>query len=235
MTIGRRMLGLRPYRTVLQAMQSHTRSRFHGTGDELWIVEHPAVYTLGQAGSVQHILGVPSVDVVHSDRGGQVTYHGPGQVILYVLLELRPLGLSVRQLVSVLEQTAIDFLGHCGLCGERRPGAPGVYVGGRKIAALGLRVSRGCSYHGLSFNVDMDLTPFEGIDPCGYSDLEVTQLRALGVGVSVVEVGRWLSSRCAELIGTALNDVQEPSTSDGVESHTMIHRTYTPADPGTPS
>jgi lipoyl(octanoyl) transferase len=184
---------------------------------------------------VQHILGEPSVDVVHSDRGGQVTYHGPGQVIVYVLLELRPLGLSVRQLVSVLEQTAIDFLDHCDLCGERRPGAPGVYVGGRKIAALGLRVSRGCSYHGLSFNVDMDLTPFEGIDPCGHSDLEVTQLRALGVGLSVGEVGRWLSSRCAELIGTGLNEVHEPFTSDGVESPTMPHLTRTPAGTRMPS
>lgn len=171
-----RRLGLQAYEPVWRAMQKFTDRRDEGTADEFWLVEHPPVFTLGQAGRREHLLAPGDIPVVHVDRGGQVTYHGPGQIVLYPLLDLRRLGLGVRALVDRIEQSVIDLLADRGLEAGRRPGAPGVYVGDAKIAALGLRVRKGCSFHGLAFNIDLDLEPFGRINPCGYQGLVVTRL-----------------------------------------------------------
>ncbi len=176
-----RNLGLRDYEPVWRAMQAFTETRTADQRDEIWLVEHPPVYTLGLNGKREHLLAPGDIPIVNCDRGGQVTYHGPGQLVAYVLLDLRRRSLGVRRLVTVLEQSVVALLAELGIESAARPEAPGVYVGGRKIASLGLRVRRGCSYHGLSLNVDMDLTPFAGINPCGYQGLEVTQLSDLGV------------------------------------------------------
>ena len=174
-----RQLGLRDYLPVWRAMQRYTDTRREDTPDELWLVEHPPVYTLGLNGKPEHVLDAADIPVIHIDRGGQVTYHGPGQLVAYPLLNLRRLGLGVRELVTTLEEAVIDLLAEYRIDAEGRRDAPGVYVNGAKIAALGLRVRRGGCYHGLSLNVDMDLTPFARINPCGYPGLAVTQLRAL--------------------------------------------------------
>lgn len=171
-----RRLGLCDYEPAWRAMQAFTDRRDEGTPDEFWLVQHHPVFTLGQAGRREHLLAPGDIPVLEVDRGGQVTYHGPGQVVLYPLLDLRRLGLGVRELVQRMEQAVIDLLASQGLKGERREGAPGVYVDGAKIAALGLRVRRGCSFHGLAFNVDLDLSPFERINPCGFTGLAVTRL-----------------------------------------------------------
>jgi len=177
-----RDLGLVDYEPTWAAMRSFTAQRTPYTRDEIWLLQHPAVYTTGVAGRAQHLPRVAGdIPLIKVDRGGQVTYHGPGQVVAYTLIDLRRAGLSVRGLVERLEQAVLDLLEHYGLHGERRAGAPGVYVSGAKIAALGVRIRGGCSYHGLSLNVDIDLTPFAAIDPCGYPDLRVTRLRDLGV------------------------------------------------------
>ena len=182
-------------------MRELTEARDGASIDELWLVEHPPVYTLGQAGRREHLLDAGDIPVVPSDRGGQVTYHGPGQLVAYALMDLRRRGLGVRHLVDGLEQCVIDMLGAEGISGERRPRAPGVYVAGRKICALGLRIRNGCSYHGVALNVDMDLGPFAGIDPCGYPGLEVTQLRDLGVDWDLDEAGRRLVAAFARRFG----------------------------------
>jgi lipoyl(octanoyl) transferase len=161
-------------------MQRFTAARGPDTTSEVWLLEHPPVFTLGQAGRREHILDPGDIPVVQSDRGGQVTYHGPGQLVAYVLLDLRQAGLGVRRLVSLLEDSVIALLADYEIKGHSRPDAPGVYVGERKIAALGLRVRRGCSYHGLSLNVAMDLQPFRRINPCGHAGLNVTELAQLG-------------------------------------------------------
>lgn len=161
-------------------MQDFTNARISDTINELWVVEHPAVYTLGQAGKREHILSVSNIPVVESDRGGQVTYHGPGQVVVYTLFDLRRAGIGIRELVVRLENAIIDTLAHFDIEAIGRRDAPGVYVDGQKIAALGLRVRRGCAYHGLSLNIDMDLQPFQGINPCGFAGLEVTSMKKLG-------------------------------------------------------
>lgn len=176
-----RTLGRQDYLPVWRAMQDYTLRRTHDDPDEIWLLEHPPVYTLGLNGRSEHVLTPGAIPVVHTDRGGQVTYHGPGQLIAYTLFDLKRLSWGVRQLVTVLEQSVIDLLRGYGIDAAARPDAPGVYVGAAKIAALGLRVRRGCSYHGLSLNIDMDLTPFAGINPCGHAGLAVTQLRDLGV------------------------------------------------------
>jgi len=177
-----RDLGLVDYEPTWAAMRSFTAQRTPYTRDEIWLLQHPAVYTTGVAGRAQHLPRVAGdIPLIKVDRGGQVTYHGPGQVVAYTLIDLRRAGLGVRGLVERLEQAVLDLLEHYGLHGERRAGAPGVYVSGAKIAALGVRIRGGCSYHGLSLNVDIDLTPFAAIDPCGYPDLRVTRLRDLGV------------------------------------------------------
>ncbi len=181
-----RDLGRQPYDPVWRAMQRFTDTRGDDTVDELWLVEHDPVFTLGQAGKPEHVLLPGEIPVLHVDRGGQVTYHGPGQLVAYPLLDLRRLKLGVREYVHRIEQALIDTLADWDLVAGRRAGAPGVYVGEAKIAALGIRVRRGCSFHGLAFNVDMDLTPFQRINPCGYAGLQVTSMLELQ-GVSSVE------------------------------------------------
>ena len=170
-----------PYEPTWRAMQDFTTQRDASTPDELWLVEHPPVYTLGQAGKAEHLLHVTDIPLVKIDRGGQITYHGPGQVVGYLLLDLHRRGLKVREMVNLLEQALIDCIADYGLDARRKDGAPGVYIDGAKVAALGLRVKNGCSYHGLSLNVDMDLTPFTWINPCGYSGLKTIQLKDFGV------------------------------------------------------
>jgi lipoyl(octanoyl) transferase len=177
-----RQHGRADYEKTWRAMQEFTTRRAADTADELWLVEHPPVYTLGVAGRAAHLPRVDNgVPVIKVDRGGQITYHGPGQVVLYLLLDLRRRGLGVRPLVRMMERAVIDLLSDRGVAAEGRTEAPGVYIGGAKIAALGLRVRNGCCYHGIAFNVDMDLSPFRVIDPCGYSGLAVTQARDLGI------------------------------------------------------
>jgi len=185
--IAVRRLGQRDYVPTLERMRTFTAARTEATPDELWLLQHPAVYTLGQgAAAVAVPVGIP---LVKSDRGGAITYHGPGQVVLYALVDLARRGITVKRYVTLLEQAVIDLLGGRG---ERRPGAPGVYVAGAKLAALGIRVRRGCAYHGLSLNVDMDLAPFRAIDPCGHPGLAVTQLKDLGLEATVDEAGEAL-------------------------------------------
>lgn len=186
-------LGLVDYEPTWRAMQDFTAQRGPDTPDELWLLQHPPVFTLGLAGKREHILQVSDIPIIPIDRGGQVTYHGPGQVVAYVLLDLKRRGYGVRELVQRLEQAVIDLLAGYGIPASRRAKAPGVYVEARKIAALGLRIKHGMSYHGLALNVDMDLAPFLSINPCGYEGLEVTQLRALGVAASPETVARQLA------------------------------------------
>lgn len=176
-----RALGRVDYEPTWRAMQDFTAQRTPETPDEIWLLEHPPVFTLGLAGKREHILQVTDIPIIAIDRGGQVTYHGPGQLVAYLLIDLKRRGYGVRELVSRMEQAILDLLASHGISGERREKAPGVYVEGRKIAALGLRIKHGMSYHGLALNVDMDLAPFSDINPCGYEGLEVTQLRDLGV------------------------------------------------------
>jgi lipoyl(octanoyl) transferase len=177
-----RRLGLVAYEPTWRAMQAFNAARTPETPDQLWLVEHPPVFTLGLAGRREHVLDPGDIPVVATDRGGQVTYHGPGQAVAYALLDLRRLGIGVKELVRRLEGAMIEVLAACGVEGARRAGMPGVYVGDAKIAAIGLRVSRGCTYHGVALNVDPDLAAFARIDPCGYPGLAATSLAALGVG-----------------------------------------------------
>ena len=201
MRIVVRELGRVDYRPTYEAMRRFTAERTPDTPDELWVLEHPPVYTVGLAGRAEHLpRGASAIPVEHINRGGQITYHGPGQAIVYVLLDLARRGLKVRELVDLLEQSAIDLLAAHAIAAESMSGAPGVYVGGAKIAALGLRVQRGASYHGLSFNVDMDLAPFADIDPCGMPGLPVTQAKTLGIADSTMDIGRRLAARLAQLI-----------------------------------
>jgi len=178
-----RQLGLQDYETTWQAMQRFTLDRTPETDDQIWVVEHPPVYTLGLNGKREHLLNTGAIPVVETDRGGQVTYHGPGQLVVYPLLNLKRRELGVRPLVTLLEQTMIDTLAHYGIAAIARPEAPGVYVNGKKIGSIGIRIKNNCCYHGLSLNHAMDLTPFSYINPCGYAGLEVTQLADLGVAV----------------------------------------------------
>lgn len=192
-----RSLGRVEYEPTWQAMRRFTDERTPDTEDELWLLEHPPVYTLGMAADRAHVLDVGDVPLVQTDRGGQVTYHGPGQLVAYPLLDLRRNGLTVRGLVMLLEQCVIDLLAAEGIEALGRRDAPGVYVRGSKIAALGLRVRRGASYHGLALNVDLDAAPFARINPCGMAGLAVTSLRALGVSWTVAETGRRFAERLA--------------------------------------
>ncbi len=172
-----RRLGLVDYGETWQAMQDFTNTRDENTQDELWLLQHPRVFTQGQAGKTEHVLVPGDIPVVQSDRGGQVTYHGPGQWVVYLLVDLRRAELGVRALVTLIEESIIELLSRYGIESTARADAPGVYVVDAKIAALGLRVRRGCSYHGLSLNVDLDLEPFSRINPCGYEGLAVTSMR----------------------------------------------------------
>jgi len=186
-----KVLGHREYLSSLEEMRSFTSARNDDTPDELWIVEHPPVYTLGQGAAVPKIAnGIP---LVQSDRGGEITYHGPGQAVIYTLVDLARRGIKVKPFVHLLEQSVIDFLGANVITGERKSGMPGVYVGGAKIAALGIRVRRGRAYHGVALNVDMDLSPFSAIDPCGFPGLAVTQMKDLGFKDSLEETAKKLA------------------------------------------
>jgi len=185
-----RRLGLVDYEPTWRAMREMTATRTPQTPDEIWLLEHRPVYTLGVAGRSEHLPREGgAIPVIRADRGGQITFHGPGQAVLYLLLDMRRRGLTVRPLVRIMERAVIDLLAGYGIEAEARPGAPGVYVRGAKIAALGLRVKNGCCYHGIAFNVDMDLSPFHAIDPCGYPGLAVTQARDLGIAGSVESLG----------------------------------------------
>ncbi|MEE4217667.1 MAG: lipoyl(octanoyl) transferase LipB [Xanthomonadales bacterium] len=174
--LGVRHLGLADYEPVWRAMQDFTDSRGADTDDELWLVEHPPVFTQGQAGKAEHVLAPGDIPVIQVDRGGQVTYHGPGQIVAYPLVDLKRIGVGVRDFVNRIEEAIIRVLAVYGVAGERLEGAPGIYVKGDKIASLGLRVRRGCTFHGLAFNIDMDLEPFQRINPCGYQGLRVVRL-----------------------------------------------------------
>jgi lipoyl(octanoyl) transferase len=195
-----RHLGVRPYQPVYQAMGAFTDARVPGSADEIWVLEHEPVYTLGLGGKMMHVLDPGAIPVVRTDRGGQVTYHGPGQLIVYVLLDLNRRNVRVRALVSCLEQAVINCVARAGIGATRVAGAPGVYVEGRKLAALGLRVRRGRSYHGLAVNVDGDLAPFAGINPCGYPGLPVTRLADLGVNMNCQEFSARLLPELCELL-----------------------------------
>jgi lipoyl(octanoyl) transferase len=195
-----RQLGRVEYEPTWRSMQAFTAARTAATPDELWLLEHPPVFTLGQAGKPEHVLADIGIPLVAIDRGGQVTYHGPGQVVVYVLLDLKRRGYGVKELVSRLEQAVIDLLAGFGVTALRRDNAPGVYVDGAKIAALGLRIKNGCSYHGLSLNVDMDLMPFSAINPCGYEGLAVTQVRDHGTTAKPDEVADRLLERLLALL-----------------------------------
>lgn len=196
-----RRLGLSDYVPTWRAMQSFTDERGPETPDELWLLEHPPVYTLGQAGSPEHLLDPGDIPVIQIDRGGQVTFHGPGQLVAYLLIDLRRAGFGVKSLVNLLEQSVIDLLAGYGIESAARPDAPGVYVGEAKIAAIGLRVRRGCSFHGLALNVAMDLEPFSRINPCGYPGLAVTQIVNLGGLSKIRQVEVDLSEKMASLLG----------------------------------
>ncbi len=217
------------YDTVWQAMRRFTQARGPETPDELWLLEHAPVYTLGQAGRHDHLLNTAGIPVVQCDRGGQVTYHGPGQLMLYALLDLRRHGLYVRDYVALLEAVVIRCLADAGLGAQRLAGAPGVYVGHEgglaKIAALGLRVRRQYAYHGLALNVDMDLAPFAGINPCGYAGMATTDLKSCGVSWSLRRAGEHLSSALVAALADHLAD-----------QHVRVSRQENSAhDPSSPS
>jgi lipoyl(octanoyl) transferase len=198
-----RWLGRVGYETTWQDMRRFTDERGPATADELWLLEHPPVFTLGMAADPGHVLDAGDIPVVQTDRGGQVTYHGPGQLVAYPLLDLKRHHLTVRALVMLLEQCVIDLVGEQGIEAQGRRDAPGVYVAGRKLAALGLRVRRGASYHGLALNVDLDPAPFARINPCGMSGLAVTSLRELGLKWSVEQAGQRFAERLAGRLASA--------------------------------
>ncbi len=210
-----RDLGRQPYEPVWRAMQAFTDARGDDTTDELWLVEHDPVFTLGQAGKEEHVLMPGDIPVIHVDRGGQVTYHGPGQIVLYPLLDLRRLKVGVKEYVCRIEQAMIDTLADWNLHAERRDGAPGVYVNGAKIGALGIRVRHGCTFHGLAFNIAMDLEPFMRINPCGYAGLQVTSMLDLGGPSSLDAVKPALVQHVARLFGLRVETA--PSASNPVD------------------
>lgn len=195
-----RRLGLAEYEPVWHNMQVLTDRRDESSPDELWLVQHPPVFTQGQAGKAEHVLAPGDIPVIQVDRGGQVTYHGPGQIVAYPLVDIRRRNLGVREFVHRIEESIIHVLARYGVEGERIAGAPGIYVEGAKVASLGLRVRRGCTFHGLAFNIDMDLEPFQRINPCGYEGLQVTQLSAFAP-VEFGEVENLLVNALARQLG----------------------------------
>lgn len=188
MTINVKQLGIQRYEPIWEEMKQFTRNRLPDQPDELWLLEHFPVYTQGQAGKNEHILNSGQIPIVQSDRGGQVTYHAPGQMIAYVLMDLKRRHLGVTTLVCYLEQIIIDLLDTYHIPAHRQPKAPGVYVAQKKIASIGLRVKNNCTYHGIAFNVDMDLTPFQGIHPCGYQQLKMTQIKEYDPSISLAQI-----------------------------------------------
>ena len=195
-----RNLGLQDYESIWHNMQQFTQNRNHETSDEIWVVEHFPVYTLGLNGKREHLLNTGNIPVINSDRGGQVTYHGPGQLVIYTLLDIKRLNINVRELVTLLEQAMILTLAQHGIIAVSKADAPGVYVNDKKIGSIGLRIKKNCSYHGLSLNNDIDLRPFNHINTCGYSDLKVTQLSDLGITIGTHQ----LASSVIQAITTAL-------------------------------
>lgn len=212
--LGVRELGLVDYTPAWQAMQRFTDTRDLNTDDEIWLLQHAPVFTQGQAGKAEHLLLPGDIPVVQADRGGQVTYHGPGQLVGYLLLDVRRLGFGVRELVNRIEHSLIELLGSYGVEAEARPDAPGVYVGGAKIASLGLRIRNGRSFHGLALNVDMDLEPFKRINPCGYAGLRMTQLRDLVGPVDFIEVLGRMRGQLVQHLGYA----EQKTLTGGIES-----------------
>lgn len=206
-----RMLGLVDYEPTWRRMQAFTDDRKDDTPDELWFLQHPPVFTMGMNSSRDHLLAPGSIPVVDIDRGGQVTYHGPGQLVVYPLLDIERLGLGVRDLVCALERGVIRLVAEWGIEARARRDAPGVYVEGRKLASLGLRIRKGCSYHGLALNVDMDLEPFGRINPCGYRGMEVTRLADLGVDADIDTV----AARLGEILDEALGFDRSSRTTTG--------------------
>jgi lipoyl(octanoyl) transferase len=196
-----RRFGVVDYHRAWRAMRSVTDARHAGSADEIWLLQHARVFTLGQAGRLEHVIAAGEIPVVKSDRGGQVTYHGPGQLVAYILFDLKRASMGVKRLVQGIEQAMIGVLEQAGLIGGRVAGAPGVYVNGRKIGAMGLRVRNGRSYHGLALNVDLDLEPFARIDPCGFDGLEVTSLKANGVGWTLEQTASRLIPNLAAQLG----------------------------------
>ena len=188
-------LGLRPYQEIWDAMRACTAARDADSADQIWLVQHPPVYTQGQAGKPEHLLAPGDIPVIQIDRGGQITYHGPGQTVMYLLLDLRRAGIGIRALVSLIEESVIGYLQELGIRAQSRIDAPGVYVDGKKIASLGLRVRSGCTYHGVALNVDMNLEPFSRINPCGLVGMQMTQLRDLGVALDANAAGEALAAR----------------------------------------
>lgn len=196
-----RLLGIRDYAPVWQAMRTFTDTRNETTPDELWCVQHPPVFTQGQAGKAEHVLAPGDIPVIAVDRGGQVTYHGPGQIVIYPLLDLRRLHIGARELVSRIEQSLVASLQPLGIEAYPKADAPGVYVNGHKIASLGLRIRKGCSFHGLSLNVDMDLSPFQRINPCGYAGLQMVQVRDFIPHPDLPTLERTLCDQLSERLG----------------------------------
>ncbi len=216
-------LGLAEYQPTFHAMQAFTAARGPDTPDEIWLLQHPPVYTLGLAGKPEHLLRDSDIPVVNIDRGGQITYHGPGQVVAYLLLDLKRHGIGVKELVRRMEQAVIDLLGKYGVSAARRDKAPGVYVGDAKIAALGLRIRNNCSYHGLCLNVDMDLSPYANINPCGYAGLLVTQTRDQGISADADTLAEELAAQLLLQLGYTQNSINHeahggPSTPASVYS-----------------
>ena len=205
--------GLMPYETIWAEMKQFTTERHDQTVDELWLLEHPPVYTQGQAGKPEHVLNPQGIPIIQTDRGGQITYHGPGQLIAYVLMNIQRRNLGVRTLVSQLEQLLISLLHEFNIPAETRCGAPGVYVNEKKIASIGLRVKNGCTYHGIALNVAMDLNPFSGINPCGYAQLQMTQLQDFIPDISMQEVSNQFAHNFLTAFElTALPRLCEPQT-----------------------
>lgn len=203
-----RELGLQPYREVWEAMKAFTSGRSRAVPDELWCLQHSAVYTQGQAGKAEHILMPGNIPVVQADRGGQVTYHGPGQLVIYLMIDLPRAGLGVRQLVDLIEKTIVSVLAEQGIDSAPRPDAPGVYVGSAKIASLGLRVRRGCSFHGLALNVDMNMEPFTRINPCGFAGMPMCQVHDYAPAVSVGHLSERLTSILADALGYGTESIE---------------------------
>jgi lipoyl(octanoyl) transferase len=211
--LGFRDLGLSDYEPTWQAMKRFTDGRTRETADEIWLVQHPPVFTQGQSGKPEHLLLPGDIPVVQVDRGGQVTYHGPGQLVAYLLLDVRRLGFGVRELVTRIEHSLIDLLAGYGVSAAAKADAPGVYVDGAKIASLGLRIRNGCSFHGLALNVDMDLDPFKRINPCGYAGLAMTQLREQAGPIEFAEV----SARLRAQLVNHLDYAEQTTLTGGID------------------
>jgi len=205
-----RELGLQDYQAVWQAMQHFTNTRTLQSTDELWLLQHPAVFTLGQAGKTEHLLATGDIPVIQVDRGGQVTYHGPGQLVAYLLLDVRRAAIGVRDLVQRMERSLITLLATYQIRAQTQAGAPGVYVDGAKIASLGLRIRRGCSFHGLALNVAMNLEPFSRINPCGYQGLKMTQMQDFIPRIDFAEVNHRLRNQLADNLGYTKTVLGEP-------------------------